>query len=194
MQSKQNWGDLQSPSSESHKAKSISETNAARTSAYMFAIPSNSTTHQSTRTLRIHTLYLVIRNFFRQKRSCPRTTRCTVPRVLSRFRALRALWQVRSKPCRAWPEPWEAHERGMKEIIITTTTARFRSTMMDWHQACCRKRPLRASRAPTNRPTPWRFRGRELHWAARGAAVSRKAFINRLSPRRIPTAFPSLSS
>ena len=26
------------------------------------AIPSNSTTHQSTRTLRIHTLYLVIRN------------------------------------------------------------------------------------------------------------------------------------
>lgn len=27
------------------------------------AIPSNSTTHQSTRTLRIHTLYLVIRNF-----------------------------------------------------------------------------------------------------------------------------------
>ena len=27
------------------------------------AIPSNSTTHQSTRTLRIHTLYSVIRNF-----------------------------------------------------------------------------------------------------------------------------------
>jgi hypothetical protein len=80
------------------------------------AIPSNSTTHQSTRTLRIHTLYLVIRNFS-GKRSCPRTARCTIPRFPLRFRTLRASWLMRSKPCRVWPEPWEAHERGMKESL-----------------------------------------------------------------------------
>jgi hypothetical protein len=63
--------------------------------------------------------------------------------------------------------------------------------MEDWHQACCRKRPLRASRAPASRPIPMAISRMRTKSAARGAAVSKNAALNRLSPRRLPTAFRS---
>ena len=60
--------------------------------------------------------------------------------------------------------------------------------MADWHQACSRKRPLRARRAPTNRPIPMAISTARTKSAARGAAVSKNASLNRLSPCRLPTA------
>src|SRR5713226_2825714 len=66
--------------------------------------------------------------------------------------------------------------------------------MADWHQACCRKHPLRASRAPTNRPTPMAISRTRTKSAARGAAVSKNASLNRLSPGALLTAFHSCLS
>src|ERR1700722_545911 len=60
--------------------------------------------------------------------------------------------------------------------------------MEDWHQACCRKRPLRASQAPTNRPSPMKISRTRTKLAAPGAAVPKNPSFNRLSPRRLPTA------
>src|SRR6266403_4403716 len=60
--------------------------------------------------------------------------------------------------------------------------------MADWHQACCRKRPLRASRAPANRATPMAISRARTKSAARGAAVSKNSSLNRLSPCRLPIA------
>jgi hypothetical protein len=70
-------------------------------------------------------------------------------------------------------------------ITITTTTTRFRSTMADWQQACCRKRRLRASGAPSKRPIPMAISKTRTTLAPHGAAVSRNTSINRLSPRRL---------
>ena len=61
--------------------------------------------------------------------------------------------------------------------------------MVDWHQACCRKRPSQASLAPSKRPMPIATSRTRTTLAPSGAAVSRNTFINRLSPCRLPTAF-----
>jgi hypothetical protein len=59
------------------------------------------------------------------------------------------------------------------------------TTMADWQQACCRKRRLRASQAPSKRPIPMAISRTRTTLASRGAAVSRNTAINRLSPRRL---------
>jgi hypothetical protein len=51
--------------------------------------------------------------------------------------------------------------------------------MADWHQACSRKRPLRARRALNKRPIPMAISRTRTKLAAREAAVSRNASINR---------------
>jgi len=160
----------------------------ARQRVYV-AVPSNSTTHQSARTLRIHTLYLVMRNF-------PGKT--LVPADRQNVRAREFSYgperPVRGRQCvvgfaQLGRDPGK--HMNAEGTIITATTAHFRSTTVDWHQACCRKRPWRASQAPSKRPIPMAISRTRTTLAPCGAAVSRNAAINSLSPRRLPTAFRS---
>lgn len=65
--------------------------------------------------------------------------------------------------------------------------------MADWHQACSRKRPLRARRALNKRPIPMAISRTRTKLAAREAAVSRNTSINKWSPRKRATAFCSCS-
>jgi len=62
--------------------------------------------------------------------------------------------------------------------------------MADWHQACCRKRPLRAKPSADQQTYPHGDFEDENKIAARGAAVSKNASINRLSPRRTTDCVP----
>src|SRR6202166_2688198 len=135
----ENRDDLQSLSSEKYDANLFPK-QMRHVPACVGGHSQHSTTHQSARTLRIHTLYLVMRNFS-GKMLVPADSKMHKQRVQLRSRAPRAWSPMRSRLCPAWPESWEAHERGMKEPSSPQTTAKFRSTMVDWHQACCRNAP-----------------------------------------------------
>ena len=60
----------------------------------------------------------------------------------------------------------------------------FRSTITDWHQACCRKRPLRASQAPMSSPAPIAISSTRIKSATSGAAVRRNPSFKKALPGR----------
>src|SRR5260370_7670872 len=71
---------------------------------------------------------------------------------------------MRSKPCPAWPEPWEAHERGMKESSSPRLRQGSEARWSIGTRRVAESAPCERAERPAEDLSPWRFRGRELHW------------------------------
>src|SRR4029077_1456216 len=71
---------------------------------------------------------------------------------------------ARSKPSPAWPESWEAHERGMKESSSPQLRrgSKARSRIGTRHVA--ESAPCEQAKRRPAALAPWRFRGRVLKW------------------------------
>src|SRR5713101_6452547 len=71
---------------------------------------------------------------------------------------------MRSKPCPAWPGSWEAHERGRKE---SSSPRPQRGSEARWRigtRRVAESAPCEQAERQAKDLSPWRFRGRELHW------------------------------
>src|SRR5437763_5638264 len=67
-------------------------------------------------------------------------------------------------------------------VIATATTTKLRSTIVDWHHACGRKRLVRANQVPTSSATPMATSNSRTTSGASGAEVPRNPSLKVLPP------------
>jgi hypothetical protein len=71
---------------------------------------------------------------------------------------------MRTKPCLAWPGPWEARERGMKESSSPQLQRGSEARWLIGTRHVPESAPCEQDERQTKGRSPWRFRERELHW------------------------------